>query len=563
MPAALIAEHSQTHPESVVSSDFDAQFQQIIAAEQWDEDPGFVQLNGALSSVVGVEYFDESPSATTPEHKPINDGDRLLTEVDHLARDLREFGDFRDETCRDVFQNLVTSIQEQAMPSAVTETRHEALYDEVRKARIFLWMGKTAVENAMSGYAFHRHKAALERVDVEVDEAQHSATLEFGRARVFISPRMTQVDASVEIAQEEHLHADDAVRVSWLESNGSTTERVMQSLLVKDVPFEAWVSLLEDPTSLFGKRIDLTDKSSALSVMKAHRELELPIDKLPCGPVSIVEAVIPHISDPLARSKVEEQLRRYQQKNQNDLMQQAQAKASEWLVFEKDLAVSLVGLQATPGIASFIQGMGKYWSAADKMIIDSHTSPQGYAMTRELASVLESAMQLFLSSRAALLADEEHVLMQVKDIHILKAMQRAERELMALSLNDLSAITLQNQAIARLGIRPNGGGCPGKNQTQFSSDVRSGLPGTEAGAVSGDEESETNEACFYSGTFCYCCPYNDDGTKATKPVTITAFRDSSGVATCQRTGCGATMKGNTVTYKGAIWERAQALEKQK
>lgn len=566
MPSVLTAEHiAPSFDSDWYGLDHDAIFQGILEAEKFDEDPELLLLNGALNVVAGKRLNSTHNNA---EHEHITDGDRLLTEVDHLIRDLDEFGEFREETCRGIHQNLTTAIQEQAMPSAVTETRHEAVYDEIRRTRIFLWMGKTAVENAMSGYVYHRHASALRRVDVEVDEAEHSASMEFGKARIFISPKMTQHDASKHIAKEEHLHADDAIRVSWLETNGRNTERVMQSLLVKDVPFEAWIAMLEDPHSLFGKAISLEDRVSALSVMKAHRQLELPLAAVPDGPVSVVAAVIPYIKDQTAREKVEVQLQRYFQYDQADLMAQAMSKADEWLAFEKELAVSLKNKRANLGLASFIKNIESYLSEDDARIVGAHKTEEGYSMTRELAAAIESAMQLFLASRAAILADPEHVLAIVKDVNVLADMQRVERELMSMQVRDVLHMQhlamMQQQAIVHLGIRPNGGGCPGENKTKFELNIGTNAGPEMSGAnnqADGSEKTETNEACSYSGTFCYCCPYNDDGTKASKPITVTAFRDSNGIATCQRTGCGATMEGDKVTYKGAIWERAQALEK--
>lgn len=107
------------------------------------------------------------------------------------------------------------------------------------------------------------------------------------------------------------------------------------------------------------------------------------------------------------------------------------------------------------------------------------------------------------------------------------------------------------------------GGCSGgsKRADGFSvegEDIRKSLTelANEAMERSNTELDKENEACEYSGTFCYCCPYKEDGSPAAKEVEVTIVRDSKGVAVCQRGGCGATMKGDTVTDKGGIYRKA-------
>lgn len=78
-----------------------------------------------------------------------------------------------------------------------------------------------------------------------------------------------------------------------------------------------------------------------------------------------------------------------------------------------------------------------------------------------------------------------------------------------------------------------------------------------------DEESNTNTECCYSGTFCYCCPYNVDGTPAPKPFVITARRGKDGVARCLRKNCGATLDASGKADKGGIYERAMQLQTMK
>lgn len=445
---------------------------------------------------------------TTPERFGISDDDRLLTEVDHLlvARTAPYVYDQAVEA--DVVQNLFTAVQEQAMPAAVTETRHEAIDDPERKGRIFMWMGRTAVENAMTGYMYHRHDAARKRVGVEVDEARHAATMTTDKVRVFISPRMTRADAPLAVARAEHVGDDDAVRVSWLETDSGKTERVMQSLLVKYVPFEAWVAMLEDEGNLFGGAVSLEDRQSALSVMKAHRQLELPKSVLPRGPVSIVEAVIPYIQDAELRRKVSAQARNYVQKDQEQLRRDAEAKADEWLEFEKELTESLVVEKATDTIRRFVDDMHANWSPAALEVIRKHTFGSELAMTRQLAAVLESAEQKLLSGRAAVLADAEFVLRQVGSMEQLQRMQDTERLIMLSRQSGFDYQTMlmqQNRLFASHNIKSGGGGCPGENRTQFGAGEATALleaianPFSEYKKEKDVEESDSDE--FGSLTF--------------------------------------------------------------
>jgi len=337
---------------------------------------------------------------------------------------------------------------------------------------IFMWMGKTAVRWASSGYEYSNHPSGIERVDVEVDEAEHSSTMSEGKVRIFISPRMTRKDAPLKIAQAEHVGDDDAVRVSWLETKNGKTERVMQALLVKDIPFEAWVAMLEDDENMFGGALSLEDRESALSVMKLHRQLEVPRGLLESGPVSVVEAVLPYIEDSEAHAKVAEQIKKYHTKNQAEMHQQAVEKADEWLAFEQELAESLATETATYDIRRFIARLQHQWGEDDLAVISRHQRDNtAYEMSRELAAVLESAQQNLLSGRAALLADEEHVLKQVKNPELLRQMQDAER-LMTLArqqgMDYLALQARQDRMVVRHNVKANGGGCPGKNKTEFS-----------------------------------------------------------------------------------------------
>jgi len=70
------------------------------------------------------------------------------------------------------------------------------------------------------------------------------------------------------------------------------------------------------------------------------------------------------------------------------------------------------------------------------------------------------------------------------------------------------------------------------------------------------KNSEDTVECEYSGTFCYCCPYDTEGAPLPQPIEITARRGKDGVAKCLRTGCGATLDKNGRGSKGRIYEKA-------
>jgi hypothetical protein len=431
-----------------------------------------------------------------PEKRQLSDDDRLLTEVDHLVRDLENYGEFRVTTLNDIKQNLMTATQEQAMPYAVTETRHESVYDTERQQRTFMWLGKTAVQTALSGYEYHRHESAHKRVDIEVDEARHASSMEEGRVRILISPRMSRKDAPIDIAKNEHLADDDSVRVSWLESKNGKTERVMQSLLVRDIPLEAWVSMLEDEDNLFGKSFSVEDKESALSVMKLHRELELPKELVANGPVTIIEAVIPYISDAPLRKKVIEQSKKYTV-NQNELRYQAEITANEWLKFEQSIAESLVIGVANYDVRRFIAMMQNQFTDSDLEIINRHQLEDAqYRMSRELAAIVESAQQRLLNGRASVITDNEDATRHVVDKQALQRVRDTEVLIQTSRMQGLDVRALeaqQNRDVAQLSIKPSGG-CGGQNRTEFRNDgdvPENSLKTTETSSDSEGKESWT------------------------------------------------------------------------
>lgn len=402
--------------------------------------------------------------------QPIAVEERVLTEVEHLSHGRLPNGEYMPGVEEAVFLNLKTAVQEAAMPYAVTTTTHEYLRTSDRKG-VFLWMGRTAVQNALSGYKFHRAPEARERVGIEVDEARHAENdLRPGVMKVFISPRMSEQDADRETAKQEHLADDDAVRVSWIETDGqgNITQRKLQSLLVRDIPLEAWVAMLQDPNNVFGRAFEVEDPNSALSVMGLHRGLELPLNKLQDGPVGIVQAVLPYIEDPEIRRSVEYQLARFEG-DQDKLDEQADMIARRWLQFEKDLEESLHTGWANKGIRRFIVGLQHHWSDDDLAFINGQAMGQDYLMSRELAILLENAKQNTLWTEAGVISGNEKVINQMDDAVVLQILDNHQQiygngfdpyQAQLLEMQNIRLIASQNVNV--------GGGCNGERAGNFN-----------------------------------------------------------------------------------------------
>ncbi len=178
------------------------------------------------------------------EEQPLAVSERCLTEVDHLNCHRRPDGSHDEWTLGEVMKNLVTAAAEAAMPYMVTKTEHgyqkTGEIDEAgRPLRSYMWLGKTAVQNAASGRRYHKHPAALARVELEVDEALDAETnLRPGTTKIVISPRMSAADATHKVAKAEHLADDDSVRISRAISDefGNIQKREMESVLVGSLP---------------------------------------------------------------------------------------------------------------------------------------------------------------------------------------------------------------------------------------------------------------------------------------------------------------------------------------
>ena len=402
---------------------------------------------------------------------------RLLTEVEHLRAAVLPDGSIPENIRQDVKTNLKTAVYELSMPLAVSITAHKVEYlekEDGARTPVITWLGRNAVENAIGGRSFHWSEPAHKRVDVEVAEAKYSQeSLKPGMAEVFISPKMTRHDASVEVAKSEHLHDDDSLRVSYAVTNsdGTIVARRLESLLVRDIPIEAWVNMLSDPSNIFGKSLNIDNKDSALSVMELFDQLQLSEDLIPEGPVTLVEAVLPYVLDEADHSSVAEQLEGFRS-DQVKYMDQAEKTAEEWLDFEIELAKSLENGTATFNIERFIIGMQHKWNQDNLKVINAHHfDGHGRMMTKELAAVLESAKRQTLNANAGLLTGNKNLIEQV-DATDLRDLVIANKNLKVYIANGMSQDVINamqmriDRKVADLNVKVKGG-CPGEIGQNF------------------------------------------------------------------------------------------------
>ncbi len=426
-------------------------------------------VGSAETGQAGQEFKPNSEleSEFGPELERLPHDERCLTEFDLLLTHRLPDGEYPDHIWADVFQNKKTAVQEGGIPHAVSTT--EQAYESLPEGGgIIRWLGRTAIKNAQSGRRYHYHKSALDRVDVEIDEAHYfQEDLQPGIMKVLISPRMSPTDADLKVAKREHLADDDAVRTSWLETDefGNIAHMKMKSLLVRYIPLQAWTDMLADPNNIFGKAISVQDPKSALSVMKAHRQLEIPLDSLPDGPVDILRAVVPYIRDEETRQKVDEQIEKFCC-DQDQLAAEAEYQAGDWMKFDKELVDSYVYGEATPKIKQFIYNLRNEWTEDDLKIINNHALENGeFLMTRKLAVVLENAKINTLWTKAGVMTDNEEVISQLtpESVQQLKEYTYQAR-LGTLSPERLNYLEAQSNRLIAMQKVEVGGGCPGSNQ---------------------------------------------------------------------------------------------------
>ncbi|HSX16802.1 MAG TPA: hypothetical protein VLH86_01735 [Patescibacteria group bacterium] len=415
--------------------------------------------------------------------------ERLLTEADHLNNYRRPDGSHDPYAIGELDVNLATAVQEATDPYAVTPTYREA------RDGTYIWMGQDPVQTALSGKRWYQSEQALVRMDIEVDEATDLLeNLRPGFFKVFVSPRMTDEDAPLEVAKQEHLADDDAIRITGLDAEGDVIKGMkLESLLVRDIPLSAWIAMANDPYGLFAGRVSIPGANSALPVMRAHRDMYVPAELLPEGPISVLAAAVPYIADAVTRAKVERHLASFREADQADSLRRAQNIARRWREFEVELADSLYYQEATPGVRAFIKGIAENINEDTRSLIAERLMPDGnLAMDRELAAALEAARRNTLWVAAAVVAGNEDVLAQLSP----EVAQRIHDNEMIMQTALDNGYTMQqlaeleaehNSLIAEQNVRV-GRGCPGESADIFE---RKAAEGSEDGR---NDEASVNDA---------------------------------------------------------------------
>jgi hypothetical protein len=421
---------------------------------------------------------------------PIAPEQRLLSHVDTINNSRLPDGRIDTAFLEEHLINLIADVKEGGIPNAVNTITQQYLEtgktkEDGSREKALMYLGKTAVEHAQSGYAFHRHPEARKRVDVEVDEASFEQDPQ--TIKVLISPRMTSSEVELKIAEEETLAHDDALRISEVsyDGDGNIVSGVMQALLVRDIPLEAWVAMLKDPDNIFGRSIIVSDETRSLAVMQVHDQLVLPKGALPEGVISLVAAVIPYVPSEQIKASVMRQLERFRE-DQVDIDDKAVNIAKRWQEFEMELAGSLKNGIATLPVEAFINSLQSQWGDDDLEVINGHrlNGSQRYFMSRELAIVVERAKKGFLRTRAAIVTDNEDIVDQI-DIHSSIEAKRIKDEEEFIQIvqsigytGDIRMLEMQtDRALAGMNIE-GGRGCSGNSSTKFKTEGDNPLSNT-------------------------------------------------------------------------------------
>lgn len=401
---------------------------------------------------------------------PLSRDECLLIDVDDLARFRTADGlSYDPKAIKSLRQNKVTRIKEGSNPAAVSDVEHEWIPDTERgRGGIIRDLGRTAVETAMRGHLFYQHEAAHARGSVEVKYAAYNqAELRPGIAHLMISAKMSAYDAPSKVAKAEGLDETDSIQVNWLgldESDKGTAAKTT-SILVADIPLEAWVDMLADDGNMFGKAVPVSNPKSALSVMQTFKDLDLPLEKLPEGPVSILASVIPYIQDPQAKNKVIEHLNDLRG-DQKEMHRLAISPADRWLQFDIATDQSLHHGLATVELQTFIESLEKNWGDEDREVIESHKIPidgkVAYRMSRELAKVVQKAAGNLILTSAAVVVGNQKVLDQMSPT-VARRIYESEVAITAayaMGIHMGNVASTNNSLIAGLNIEVGGGCCP-------------------------------------------------------------------------------------------------------
>ncbi len=405
----------------------------------------------------------------SPEIKNYSDQDiKFLSEVDHLSR-LRNYdGSYSQKDLNEIHENLVTAVKEASVPFAVSTT-----HQEYRNGS-FYWLDQRPEDVAFSGYKFHEHDSAIQRVDIEVEESLDvNLNLRPGIIKVFISPRMTEIDAPYEIAKKEHLADDDQIRIHSLnlDNDGNIIGKFMQSILIKDIPLSAWVAMLNDPNNIFKKSLNVVDNGSSLEIMRMHSELEIAEEDLQGGVLDIAKESLKYM-DPISRQKVSDQLDLFLA-DQDEIQRKTEIIATRWLDFEIELAQSLDSGYASNVITEFIASLSGSWNNQFNEMIKSRTDYLGnLKIDRELSVELEKAKRNTLWVSAAVSNGNTKIIEQLGFENTYKIQQNeflinqmVSQE--TISFDDINRIgNSSNNLIASMNISI-GSGCGGSVMGSF------------------------------------------------------------------------------------------------
>ncbi len=410
----------------------------------------------------------------TPQAEMVPIDERVLGGVDYLLERRLPDGTYADVTLDAAHINHVTATKEMAIPHAISRVHLPKIAEGV-----YMFNDQTSIDVARSGYRYHYHPAAHARVGVEVAEATHNAvSLEPSKIRVFISPRMSERDAPQAAAKSEHLADDDAIRITGITTDeyGNPADMVIDAILLKDVPLEAWVTMLRDPHNVFGKSITVADADSALSVMKAFYDLELPVGQLPGGVKDVVRGVIPYITDPEARTKVESHYEKLHA-DQDEIHRKASSIADRWLAFDIEMAESLHQGRATAYIKDFVRRFHDSWGEKTRQLLYMHTLDDGELyMSRNLAVKIEEVRIKTLWLKSAISNGNAEVITQM-DGQIVAEVMRSEERIQFMIQEGyrihevLAADNANNNTVAKQQVT-GGGGCPGNITADILTAIR-------------------------------------------------------------------------------------------
>lgn len=421
-------------------------------------------------------------AATAPAVEVLPAAERCLTEVDNLNRYRSPDGSHSQAVLADMLVNYTAATEEGGMPSAVSEAYHEYIEDhedsEGRRRATFVWLGQTALQVAQSGRKYYRHAESQARGYVEEEEAIHGEQdKQPGVVSFLVSAKMSAADGPKEVAEAENLAEQDAVRASWLDidKEGNIRGRRLQSVLVSDIPLEAWVDWLADPANPFGKSIEVSDATSALAVMKTFRELKLPREALPDPDQPLLGAlktIVPYIKDPELRQRVKTQLVDFYV-DQAGKRAKAANIARRWRDFDVALADSLHKGVAEPSIEAFVYQLQDRWGEDDLALIRAAqiNGTQRLSMSRGLAVRIEEAQRKLFFDAASVVSDNRAVLKQL-DSQILATIRQNELRVQQLydrgHYHEIARVQAANNRLIAQQNLVNGGGCPGKSTMRFA-----------------------------------------------------------------------------------------------